>query len=573
MARVRKINVSQVEGRPSYDDDNLPAGEMALYDDDNGSFVLVIHDGVNSTSLNRVLGKGIIYGHNADAGDGSQADTIKLIPDIPLFENGSNQYIVVDPTGGEPGHIHLRAGGTQDASTADLYLGGEETCVRVSDTTNNVVIRTTDSSTREWLFQTTGTLILPGALEHTNGTLATGGGVLVTPGSDYIVGTQRNQTVSGVAMGGTAGQILIVDTTFVDDITAVQPGWEINAGTLEAPIWYTVAMVIPGATDFSIDVPGFVFSVGDTYTFRNPVPDAYDWAFGSDGVVSTPGLGTISHQDNDFKIEVSGTDVILLRTASGEFVLESGGDLLLPDGSTWSSGVLERPLDEDFEIHTSYTAMSSPPGPASSVFRFGANGTLTVPELITGAGEIVLRSGTGATVNIESGEGGTIEIGYQPNPPSQIYIGTATATPGQETITSLNTNRLAILADPPTSSAGKAGDVEGLVAFDNDYMYRCVANYVGPAVNLATLASSGNTVYVSSTGYAGDLVADYTANPIGWSYAGVTITAVAADNTFGPGYVLTGPTSFGVMNGDYYALISPNVANIWKRVALTGGTW
>jgi hypothetical protein len=53
-------------------------------------------------------------------------------------DNGNDQHIVIDATA--PNHIHIRAGGTIDASTADLILGGEDTYVKVSDTDDSVTI-------------------------------------------------------------------------------------------------------------------------------------------------------------------------------------------------------------------------------------------------------------------------------------------------------------------------------------------------------------------------------------------------------------------------------------------------
>lgn len=70
-----------------------------------------------------------IIGAGADSGDGNGFDTIRLVPDADLVEN--DQYLIIDPT--SPGHIHIRAGGTQDASNADLMLGGEKNHVRVND--------------------------------------------------------------------------------------------------------------------------------------------------------------------------------------------------------------------------------------------------------------------------------------------------------------------------------------------------------------------------------------------------------------------------------------------------------
>lgn len=126
----------------------------------------------------------------------------------------------------------------------------------------------------------------------------------------------------------------------------------------------------------------------------------------------------------------------------------------------------------------------------------------------------------------------------------------------------------------PAHSYGATGDKEGMVVFSDNYIYYCKQDYVGNSVNVTTLASSGSFVYVSSTDYAGDLVADFTANSTGWTYAGVSIIGVAVDNTFGPGYALEAATSFGAINGNDYALVSPiTPPDIWKRVSWSGDIW
>lgn len=70
-----------------------------------------------------------IIGAGEDSGDGYGNATMELVPDADLYAN--DQYLVVDPTA--PSHIHLRAGGTQDESNAELYLGGERTHIRIVD--------------------------------------------------------------------------------------------------------------------------------------------------------------------------------------------------------------------------------------------------------------------------------------------------------------------------------------------------------------------------------------------------------------------------------------------------------
>lgn len=57
-------------------------------------------------------------------------------------DNQNDQVLVIDATA--PNHIHLRAGGLIDQSTAELFLGGEDTHVRITDQSGSVEILGTD---------------------------------------------------------------------------------------------------------------------------------------------------------------------------------------------------------------------------------------------------------------------------------------------------------------------------------------------------------------------------------------------------------------------------------------------
>lgn len=197
MTTIRRITVSQIEGGGADNTDTneiRPNGETAFYLDNNNKLNLMMFDGTRTHLKSKVLAPGVLWGSNADASDGNNADTIKLIPDATLFDEGSNQYIVVDPTGGEPGHIHLRAGGYQDESTADLYIGAEQTFVRVSDTSENVVIRTSQVSEGiipfSWTFDNTGALTLPN------------NGVIRVDGDNIEVGGITNFNVEATGVVG-----------------------------------------------------------------------------------------------------------------------------------------------------------------------------------------------------------------------------------------------------------------------------------------------------------------------------------------------------------------------------------
>lgn len=220
MTTIRKIVTSKIDGNDANStstDEIRPFGETAFYIDSNwplDKLTLMIFDGIRNHRDSKVLAPGILWGSGADAGDGSGADTIKLIPDAEILANGSNQYIIVDPTGGEPGHIHLRAGGPQDASAADLYLGGELTCVRVSDTSGSVIVRTTNigdpNMTMNWSFQRDGNLYFPGLGNNRIGESEPG---LVVSSSDGVVLQSNNNGESNEWLFNTDGTITFPDGT------------------------------------------------------------------------------------------------------------------------------------------------------------------------------------------------------------------------------------------------------------------------------------------------------------------------------------------------------------------------
>ena len=79
-----------------------------------------------------------IIGAGTASGDGQSNSTIEIVPDADLYAN--DQYLIIDPT--NPNHIHIRAGGTQDESNADLILGGERNNIYIEDDARKVSIST-----------------------------------------------------------------------------------------------------------------------------------------------------------------------------------------------------------------------------------------------------------------------------------------------------------------------------------------------------------------------------------------------------------------------------------------------
>lgn len=185
MSRVKKIVTSEIEGRNLSD----------FYGDNSYSFDI---DGqINYYGENKmgpVIEPGIVYGSNADSGDGYGYNTIKLIPHAPDGYINDDRYLVIDPTA--PNHIHIRAGGTQDASNAELILGGEQAYVKVTDWNHQVQINSYDVANdfnRNWSFENNGSLYGPG-----------GGGSLKVAGVENGDGISNLPITSSGAMTITA---------------------------------------------------------------------------------------------------------------------------------------------------------------------------------------------------------------------------------------------------------------------------------------------------------------------------------------------------------------------------------
>lgn len=173
MTTIRKIVTSQVDGNSANTDVNneiRPFGEASFFIDTSGDtdkLVLSMFEGQRTHLRSKVLSPGVFYGSNADSGDGVGLDTIKLIPDTSLHYNdgnyGNDQYLIVDPTA--PNHIHIRAGGTIDNSSADLFIGGELNHVKISDSADTVSISTDagEGNTQTWTFGNNGDVTFPGS--------------------------------------------------------------------------------------------------------------------------------------------------------------------------------------------------------------------------------------------------------------------------------------------------------------------------------------------------------------------------------------------------------------------------
>jgi hypothetical protein len=210
-------------------------------------------------------GNGYIENPTDSSGDGYQNDTIKIVPDNLL---NTDQYLIIDPTA--PNHIHIRAGGIQDESTAHLILGGERTNVVVSDSARSVAITTR-----------------PPRIENTY--------------------TNLNEASSSEFITDVLSDITFDYNVVVDGIT------------------YTVTNVdVSGQPQglMAITADGATFQPGQPYTFSLEQPWDNLWQFTSDGTLSGPSMGGLKVMGllnsgvNDLGLYANDADIIL-QTADG----------------------------------------------------------------------------------------------------------------------------------------------------------------------------------------------------------------------------------------------------------------
>jgi len=175
-----------------------------------------------------------VIGGGTGSGDGLNNGTIELVPDIDLE---TDQYLIIDPTA--PNHIHIRAGGTQDDSQAELILGGERNQVAVSDMSRNVRI--------------------------------------ITAFAENINSYINENLVSN--------EIFVTTAPAVIDV-----GYKVNVSGTE----YTVTSVqndAPTPGKITVTVPGATFNSLESYTFVGDDGNNNYWYFGNDGVLSGPAMG------------------------------------------------------------------------------------------------------------------------------------------------------------------------------------------------------------------------------------------------------------------------------------------
>ena len=600
MTTIRKIVTSKVDGNSADTNDTneiRPFGEIAVYintEPNPDKLTLMMFDGIRTHLKSMVLAPGRLYGSDADSGDGNNRDTIKLIPDASLSDyTGNDQYLIIDPTGGVPGHIHLRAGGTQDASTADLYLGGEQTFVRVSDTSDDVAIRTGLNSSVENVALDAADAFGPGVWRlffldadypnlgttvQVGDTFTTSWGTPITATITNIVqdigaGTWALHTNQDITAGVNPGDTVTFNRgpEALLITTRLQKTWTFdNTGNLILPNGGEIRtdgtnIEVGGMTNFNVEAAG----VANIYTDDG----AYQWQFGDDGALTLPSVGKINNGAYDWTFGTNGS----LTFPDGESSIYT----LDPATSGGINGIVMNGKDrayigienEAFGYGWDFRAfgLSDYSTTLKPAIKFPGSGwlqedytdimNLNVPLQLGSQGSITLT----ATLN-----------GGSPTEQNWVFGRDGSLTFPDATVQTTAWAGGRVVA-VPTHSTGAEGDLQGDLAFNSTHLYYCIANYnqlghqvtgsdyLGRAslnTNAFQLTKTADTIQIT----VGDIISD--------SDGGATSTVVTVSSDENYTYVGTGGFAYaGVFPFTFTSTDYVSGGNIWKRVAWSGDTW
>lgn len=257
------------------DDIHLNAADDIRFTTNNedAEFETVHNWSMDSEGRFQLPGSGYISNPIDSSGDGYGNDTIVLAPDT---ENGStDQQIIIDPTA--PNHIHIRAGGVQDYSSAELILGGERAGVHVSDASGNVSIQAKKEDL-SWSYQN---------INDVESTTFRANTELAEPDyNDFTIDNGVKYVINNVIRDG------------VQDITE-----------------YTAV---------SSNNVQLVFSPGLNYTFKRAMGEWY-WTFNEDGYIVGPAEGGLFVNGI---VKDNGGDLYVIAQEGGSVVLDGYGEFL-----------------------------------------------------------------------------------------------------------------------------------------------------------------------------------------------------------------------------------------------------
>lgn len=297
----------------------------------------------------------IISGHSYinfvanSSGDGYGFSTIQLRPDTNAYDDS---YLIIDPT--YPSHIHIRAGGTQDNSLTQLFLGGENSHFRVDSGLNpTVYVR---SNNNNWTFGSDGNLTLADIADVGSRITAINNIKLSSGNYQWDFAPDGKLTIPN---GGQVGPI-----QFSDGIDLYASG-----SMSYAQLNYNDTNYVYADPTGAMLQTGNAFVFADTNNNRveitaSPSTGVYkSWYFGSDGNIQTPNGGLIGRVDtND----------------PNSFGMRAGG----------SVNYVELNFADDQRIYVDATTVNIGTNNLTQqyLWQFGQDGTLTLPGGLTFSG-------------------------------------------------------------------------------------------------------------------------------------------------------------------------------------------
>jgi hypothetical protein len=610
MTTIRKIPTSKINGNTANATNTSeirPFGEVGVYINtdvaDNGQdrLELLMFDGVRTNLRSKVLAKGTFYGGDADSGDRGDGienlDTIKLIPDAELHYNdsdyGNDQYIVIDPT--FPNHIHVRAGGAIDASTALLILGGELNHVTVSDSDDQVTIYTNDDNT--WTFGDNGDITFPDTTVQTTAwtgtvsTPATGAAknIIVIQSASSILNTRFASlppaAVTDYAVPGTGIVVNVAWSTNGEDYHS--PGFTVvNGGS-----GHTGGGEFGGGTVLTVPYADMGISGGGNWTWY-VVDVASDivltaglstWRFGGDGNLSLPnpdanlrsqirtsnnGLQTVFETFNGGEVtkltlDLDDANVRIQSFPGKEWTFGEFGTLTLPNNGKIASG-------DGLQIGSTTTIATD----SSEGTGAGTAGVVDVPF----NGTLINTYPAGSTITFNNGDVRTITSISQVGSGGTAYLdinysGTATASSPEFPITLKTANFVAAYTAPEWTfgtdgvlTIPDGGIVGGPVGTNKIDLSWDVSIISGKTIKI----NPGSGGVVSPTYWSFSSSAD--GGAISLPLGSVLDNTVLGVLIAGAGETVVNQFYTKVSETEYRYYPTPNDPN-YHRLILQGGTW
>ena len=312
------------------------------------------------------------------SGDGVGYSTIELRPDTDATQD---QYIIIDPT--EPSHIHIRAGGQQDDSLAELYLGGERNYVRVIDG-DGVRLQSEILDDTYYYYSDTAEFTL-GSWYEDSGTYyveyTTTNNSMQDRTFDFTNDTDNNQLIVYYS-GGTSNTLTSAGSAsnlggnvYRVSVNEAPPTNPLSLEQIEFRIFESRTSYIEiENNDIQIsaddDLRIYSHDAFRLYNYSSDEPieiitnyddDEHTWEFRADGTLTTPGDITVSGDITG----TSGADTLVLKAQ--------------PDSNT--SIQLNNTVDSTIST-VANLEISTDVANTAQAWRFDTNGDLTVPNYI-----------------------------------------------------------------------------------------------------------------------------------------------------------------------------------------------